>query len=68
MLYSKACDRIFARACPVWRPKKTISGYLGAGGRFDAIGVSAWPMQSHGDHAALQARARNGRVTVYQKD
>ncbi len=22
MLYSKACDRIFARACPVWRPKK----------------------------------------------
>ena len=48
--------------------QKAIGGYLGAGGRFDAIGVSAWPMQSHGDHAALQAPVRNGRVTLYQED
>jgi hypothetical protein len=48
--------------------QKAIGGYLSAGGRFDAIGVSAWPMQSHGDHAALQAPVRNGRVTLYQED
>ena len=70
LLYAKACGWVLARAHAKAGDAMTISGYLGNSGQFDeAIGAFslAYADQAEGDHGALKAAVRKGKVIAYQE-